>query len=292
MKVILPALAFLLVNVLAIAQTDEYPYPPLSALSKISQNVGNTLVDVEYERPSARKRKVFGELVPWNKVWRTGAGYCTKIRFDKPVIVEGQPVGPGYYSLFTIPNPETWTVILNRDTTLYGSSFYNADKDIARFTVMSNTTERYYETLTIDIDLIPNNARMYISWVNTQVAFDILTSTDEEMMRYIQDEVISGKSRDPNIYAGAAEYMLYQGINLHEAVRLADKALQLDKNSWAGNVKLKLYETMGYYEEAIQMVKQGLDVTRKGKYEREKDQLERIAELEAILNRLEKKQRQ
>jgi tetratricopeptide (TPR) repeat protein len=206
--------------------------------------------------------------------------------------VEGQPVGPGYYSLFTIPNPETWTVILNRDTTLYGSSFYNADKDIARFTVMSNTTERYYETLTIDIDLIPNNARMYISWVNTQVAFDILTSTDEEMMRYIQDEVISGKSRDPNIYAGAAEYMLYQGINLHEAVRLADKALQLDKNSWAGNVKLKLYETMGYYEEAIQMVKQGLDVTRKGKYEREKDQLERIAELEAILNRLEKKQRQ
>jgi tetratricopeptide (TPR) repeat protein len=289
MKVILFATALILVNIFARAQSDEYPYPSLSPIGKISQKIGNTLIDVEYERPSARKRKIFGELVPWNKVWRTGAGQCTKIRLDKPVIVEGQPIPVGYYSLFTIPNPETWIVILNKDTTLYGSYFYNPKNDIARFTVIPNTIERYYETLTIDIDLIPNNARMYISWVNTQIAFNILTSTDEEIMRYIRKEVITGNSTEPNIYAGAAEYMLYQRLNLHEALRLADKAIQL-KSGWAENVKLKLYETMGHYDEAIEMIKQGIEATKRGKYEREKDRADRIVELETILNRIKNKQ--
>lgn len=92
MKVILFTAMWIVANIFAIAQSD-YPYPSLSPLGKISQQVGNTVIDIEYERPSARKRKIFGELVPWNKVWRTGAGYCTKIWFDKPVIVEGQPGG-------------------------------------------------------------------------------------------------------------------------------------------------------------------------------------------------------
>lgn len=290
MKVILFAVALILANICAVAQSD-YPYPSLSPLGKISQQVGTTLVEIEYERPSVRKRKIFGELVPYNKVWRTGAGSCTKIRFHKPVLVEGQPIPAGYYSLFTIPNPETWIVILNKDTTLYGSFFYNPKNDIARFTVIPSTIERYYETLTIDIDLIPNDARIYISWVNTQIAFDILTATDEEIMSYIREEVISGKSTDPDIYAGASEYMLYQGLDLYEALRLANKAIQLDRNSWAGNVKLKLYERIGYYDEAIEMIKHAIEATKKGKYEREKDRADNLNELEITLNRIKNKQR-
>jgi hypothetical protein len=290
MKIILFVIALVLANICAVAQSD-YPYPSLSPPGKISQQVGTTLVEIEYERPSVRKRKIFGELVPYNKVWRTGAGSCTKIRFHKPVLVEGQPIPAGYYSLFTIPNPETWIVILNKDTTLYGSFFYNPKNDIARFTVIPSTIERYYETLTIDIDLIPNDARIYISWVNTQIAFDILTATDEEIMSYIREEVISGKSTDPDIYAGASEYMLYQGLDLYEALRLANKAIQLDRNSWAGNVKLKLYERIGYYDEAIEMIKHEIEATKKGKYEREKDRADNLNELEITLNRIKNKQR-
>lgn len=285
MKVILFTAACIWANIFAIAQGD-YPYPSLSPLCRISQQVGNTVIDIEYERPSARKRKIFGELVPWNKVWRTGAGYCTKIKFDKPVIVEGQPVPIGNYSLFTIPNPEAWIVILNKDTTLYGSSFYNPENDIARFRVIPNSIERYYETLTIEVDLIPNNARIYISWVNTQIAFDILTSTDEEIMSYIKEEVISGNSTDANIYAGAAEYLLYQGVNLQEALKLTDKAILLDKKSWAGNVKLKLYLAMGHDDEAIEMIEQEIKSTKESKYEREKDRTDRIEELNIILIRI------
>ncbi len=95
MKDILLTVGLLWISIQAIARTD-YPYPALSPPGKLSQIAGNTFIEVEYERPSARKRKIFGEVVPWNKVWGTGAGCCTKIRFDRPVRVKGQQI-PGEY---------------------------------------------------------------------------------------------------------------------------------------------------------------------------------------------------
>jgi tetratricopeptide (TPR) repeat protein len=268
----------------------DYPYPSLSPLGKIYQQIGTTQVEVDYERPSVRKRRIFGELVPWNKVWRTGAGYCTKLRFNKAVIVEGQNVPAGYYSLFTIPNPESWIIILNKDTTLYGSSFYSSELDVARFVVIPTQTERHYEALTIEIDLIRNNGKFYLSWANTQISFDLLTSTDKEIMRFINDQVAANKTEDANLYAGAAEYLLYQGQDLYQALRLANKAVQLNKNSWAGNVRVKLYETLGYYDEAIKNLEQQIDAAKKGKYEREKDRQDRIKELETAIARIRSKQ--
>ena len=111
------------------AQDREYPYPSLSPKGTISQTVGNTLITIEYERPSVRKRQIFGGLVPWNNVWRTGAGSCTKISFDKSVVVEGQRIEAGNYSLLTIPNQKKWIIILNKDTSLWGSYNYDSKKD-------------------------------------------------------------------------------------------------------------------------------------------------------------------
>jgi tetratricopeptide (TPR) repeat protein len=290
MNYYLSFVALTLLTISSYAQNDQRNYPSLSPLSKIFQQIGTTQVEVEYERPSVRKRKIFGELVPWNKVWRTGAGYCTKIRFSKHVIVEGQNVPAGYYSLFTIPSPESWIVILNKDTTLYGSSFYNSQLDVARFVVIPTRSERHYETLTIEIDLIPNNGRFYISWENTRISFDILTTTDEETMRFINEQVASNKGKDADLYAGAAEYLPYQGKDLYLALSLANKAMQLDKNSWAVNVRLKLYETLGYYDELIKNFEQEIDVTKKAKYESEKDRQAKIKELEATVARIRSKQ--
>ena len=160
LKTTIVTLLFLAYTSLAFGQVE---YPSLSPKGRIEQVVGNTNVEIEYERPSVRNRVVFGGIVPWNKVWRTGAGYCTKISFDKPVIIGGQTVNPGKYTIFTIPNPDRWIVILNSNTTLYGSFNYNPEKDITRFIVRPTKSQRFYETLTFDIDLIPNNARIFIS---------------------------------------------------------------------------------------------------------------------------------
>lgn len=284
MKHYLLSLALTLVTIFGYAQ-DDYPYPPLSPYAKIYQQIGTTYMEVHYERPSVRKRRIFGELVPWGKVWRTGAGYCTKLRFSKSVIVEGQSVPAGYYSLYTIPKPESWIVILNRDTTLYGASFYNPEFDVARFVVIPTSTERFYETLTIDIDLIPNDARFYLSWANTQISFDIHTTTDEEIMALIEEQLASNKSTDPQIYAGAAEYLLYRGQDLFMALKFANKALKIDKNSWAINVKMKLCEILGY-NDAIKNMQLDIDEAKKAKYAREKDRQDKIKELERALARI------
>ena len=117
---------------------------------------------------------------------------------------------------------------MNKDTSLYGSYDYQAVEDIARFVAIPQTTSRYYETLTFDIDLIPNHAMIYLSWEHTQVAFEVETTTDVEIEQYIQNELLTGKKKASNLYAGAAEYHFYQGTNVEEAHNLADKALGID----------------------------------------------------------------
>lgn len=114
--------------------------PSLSPLTELRQNVGNTTVSIEYERPAARGRQVFGGLIPYGKVWRTGAGHCTKLTFSRKAWINNQAVTAGKYSLFTIPTEQEWTIILNRDTTLYGSSDYNPTMDVIRFRVPAHSS--------------------------------------------------------------------------------------------------------------------------------------------------------
>jgi tetratricopeptide (TPR) repeat protein len=268
----------------SIIAQDEYPYPSLSPQGRIFQKVGNTSIQIDYERPSARKRKIFGALVPWNRVWRTGAGKCTKIIVDQPIKIGGQQLEKGAYSFFTIPNPHEWIVILNKDTSLYGSYDYNPENDVARFVVIPQTTHRYYETLNFDIELIPNNARIYLSWENTQLSFEVETTTDESIEILIEKELLTGKERNSDIYAGAAEYYLYQGVNLFEAIALANKALEMDKNNaWARDLKVRIYKRLKLYDKALLEMEKALDEVKAAEYENEKD---RRRELESLNDRI------
>src|SRR5690242_7898509 len=94
-------------------------FPDLSPKGIVKQIVGLSTIEVNYERPAARGRKIFGDLVPFDKLWRTGAGNCTKIKFSSPVTITGKKIAAGTYSLLSIPNLLQWTIILNSDTTLY-----------------------------------------------------------------------------------------------------------------------------------------------------------------------------
>lgn len=196
-------LALLLTSVDLIAQTH---FPDLSPHGNIRQKIGVTTISVIYERPAARGRKIFGELVPHGKLWRTGAGNCTKIKFDEHVLIKNKLIEAGTYSLFTIPGEQEWTVILNGDTTLYGTGGYDERKDVVRFTAKSEPTSRYYESFTIDIDVIPNNAELNISWENTRAYFEIETETDKRIAKMVNDQLLSGKIKDPQTLAMRAEY--------------------------------------------------------------------------------------
>ena len=254
----------------------QMEWPSLSPEGTLTQVVGNTTISIRYERPAARGRKIFGELVPWGKVWRTGAGYCTRIRFSQPVRVGNQWVEAGTYSLFTLPQPDQWRVMLNTDTTLYGSYDYDPDKDVARFKVIPTTSQRYYESLTLDLDVIPNSARLYISWTDVQVSFDIEIRDDKEIMAYIETELLTGKSQDPEELNMASDYLYYQRQDLYRALALAEKAEELDpKSGFAVTLQVLIYEEMGYYEKALEALKRDWAITEQKDLSEKDKQVER-----------------
>lgn len=243
----------LLFLVLGIGESSaQHIFPNLSPKGRIEQRVGLTDIKIEYERPAARGRKVFGNLVDYGKLWRTGAGNCTKISFNQPVTIANTSIQPGTYSIFTIPGKTEWTVILNTDTSLYGNSGYNQQKDVIRFKVTPTTTSRYFESFTIDLDIVPNNALLYLSWEKTQISFRIETETEKNVTNFISQQLLSNQSTNTDDYANAAEYHYYLGKDLYLALTLINKAVQLKNESWYYRQKIDILEKLKKYKEAIE----------------------------------------
>lgn len=230
-------LALLLLPAIALAQ-----FPSLSPSSTIEQQIGSTQVRVVYERPATRGRKIFGSLVPYKELWRTGAGNCTKVSFSEKVVIGKTSVEPGTYSLFTIPDVTSWTIILNKDTSLYGTGNYSESKDVLRLNVPVQSSSRTYESFTIDIDIVPNNLIIYLSWVNTQVGFAVQTIVDKVSMDFITEELLTGKSKDPQAYGTAAEYLYYLGRDPDVALDLVQRGLALKKEPWLSRLKSDIIE--------------------------------------------------
>jgi hypothetical protein len=143
--------------------------------SAFTQQFGSSEIQVAYARPLARERKIFGGLVPFDTIWRTGANDCTVLAFKEEVIIGNKIMPAGKYALFTIPNKDEWTIILNSDTTLHGVNGYDMKKDLHRFKVKPVKSERFYETFTIEInDFTPNgDAFLNLIWENTIVAIQL-----------------------------------------------------------------------------------------------------------------------
>ena len=170
MKKILIINVLLFVSGFALAQQPAKKPSP-SSEAAFTQQFGDSEIQVQYARPLARGRKIFGALVPFDSLWRTGAGECTMFSIKEDVIIGGKKLGAGKYSLFTIPTANDWTIILNSDVSLHGTGGYDAQKDVHRFTAKSMKTDRFYETFTIEInDIMPNgDASLNLIWENTLV---------------------------------------------------------------------------------------------------------------------------
>ena len=228
MKSILLLLALLL-TAPGFAQ-QQLMIPALSPPGRVIQQIGFTTIEVYYERPAARGRsekEIFGSVVPFGKVWRTGAGNCTTLAFSTEVIINNKKIPKGKYALFTIPGKKDWTVILNTDTLAYGAYSYNESKDVIRIGLKARRTDRYYEALTIDVDFIPNDARIYISWLNTQIAFDVRTGLDQEILSFIHDNLISQDSDNPDLYESAIVYYLWHRQDRNQLMKFINRGISL-----------------------------------------------------------------
>ncbi len=149
--------------------------PAKSPEAAFTQQFGDSEIQVAYARPLVRGRKIFGELVPFDTIWRTGAKDCTTLAFQEEVIMGNKIMPAGKYALFTIPNKEEWTIVLNSDTTLHGATGYDINKDLHRFKVKSLKSDRFYETFTIEINDFTTRGEAFLNliWENTMVPIQL-----------------------------------------------------------------------------------------------------------------------
>jgi len=142
---------------------------PASPQATVEGKVGAAKVKIVYCQPSARGRKIMGGLVPYGEVWRTGANDATTIEFDKPVKIEGKDLAAGKYALFTIPNENQWTIIINKESKQWGAFKYKKEEDVLRVDVKPTKTDSPVEAFNISL----GKDEVLMKWENTAVAFKV-----------------------------------------------------------------------------------------------------------------------
>lgn len=255
-------LLFLLLSVVAVAQIN---LPPSSPLFEIKGTVGFAEVKVVYSGPSARGRKVAGNLIPYNEVWRTGANASTKISFTDEVKIDGHPVAAGTYALYTLFTEEKATIILSKDLSLWGSIGYDQKNDVLRFDVPVKHTSSHYETFTFSFsDVTTQSANLNLKWENIKVMFNIESEVDSRVMAEIETKVIKGKATDANTLYYAAEYYYTTERDPRQALDWISSAIAAsDKEQyWIFLLQARLQARLKMNKEAIATAKKSIELSR------------------------------
>jgi hypothetical protein len=230
------------------AQGLKVPAPSPSQTIKQSFGLGD--ISVEYSRPAVKGRVVFGDLVPYGKVWRTGANAATKLTFSDDISFGDVPVKAGTYALYTIPGKSTWTVMLYSDLTLGGNTAdYNQEKEVARISVPAKYTEAKTESFTINIAKVkPTTATLELLWENTRVPIKIATEIDGKVMKNID----AAMANDTRPYFQSASYYFDNNKDLSKAKMWVEKATEQNpKAYWVRLLKAKIELKMGDKKAAI-----------------------------------------
>ena len=230
------------------AQTLKVPAPSPSQTIKQSFGLGD--ISVDYSRPAVKGRVIFGDLVPYGKIWRTGANAATKLTFSDDVMFGDMPVKAGTYALYSIPGKMAWTLMLYSDLTLGGNvADYNKEKEVARITVPSKTMESKTESFTINIAKVkPTTATIELMWDYTKVSIKIATEIDSKVMKNIDASL----ANDTRPYFQAASYYYDNDKDLSKAKMWVEKAAdQNPKAFWVRMLKARIELKMGDKKAAI-----------------------------------------
>jgi len=260
-KIIYFALAFA-VSIPMLAQIQS---PQPSPAAKIMQKVGLTDVTVEYSRPSMKGRTIMGNLVPFDKMWRTGANQNTMISFSTDATIAGSTLKAGKYAVFTKPGESSWDVYFYTDTNNWGTpQEWDESKVAAMYTAEVMTMEMPVETFTITIDDLHNNgATLGILWENTYVGVPFTVPSKEMTMKSIES-VMAGPSG--NDYFAAASYYYQEGGDLEQAKKWVDKAVSMNSDAfWMMRLQSLIYAKMGDKKGAIEAAKKSLAVAKAAK---------------------------
>jgi hypothetical protein len=240
---------------------QELVLPRPSPNAKLTQTVGLTDITVEYSAPTVKGRKIWGDLVPYDKMWRAGANSATKVTFSKDVKIVGKPIPAGSYSFFAIPTKKTWTIVFNKEANQPGTgTSYKPEQDILRV-VVTPTAAPMRERLGYQIlDFTDSKANLTLEWEKLRVAVPVELDTEAQVAANIQ--AYGADTWRP--YSNAARYMLETKKDYDAGLALVEKSLAI-KEDWL-NVwtKAQLLAAKGKYKEAYPLAQKANDLGSKG----------------------------
>lgn len=245
-------------SIAANAQTIKTPPP--SSTQTIKQEFGIGSIELSYSRPNVKSRKVFGDLVPFGQVWRTGANGATTLTFSEEVMVGGTKVPPGKYGLLSIPDKAEWTFILTKQTNVTSPGAYKQESDLVRVKAKPMTTTSPQETLTMQFaNVKPASTELQIMWDNQVVSLPINTDVDTKIMAQIDDAF----NKDNRPYFQSAMYYLDNGKDMNKALAWFDKAVEMQPNAyWIHHQRANALVKLGRKDEAKKTAQKSMDLAK------------------------------
>lgn len=247
------SLAVLLIFSAIIANSQQLVFPRPSPKATVSQTIGVSEVTITYSRPGVKGRVIWGELVPYDKVWRTGANEATTISFSDTAMLEGHKLNPGTYMLATIPSKNEWTIIINSKKDLWGAFGYDSTDDVLRVKVKPQEAE-FTERMRFDFsDLTDSTATIELRWEKVKVPFRIAFNTKA---------IVLAKARQTIRWQdmmNAAMYCVTNNFNHEEGLKWINLSLAIEENYSNLRIKARLLEQMGKKKDAIALMEKALE---------------------------------
>lgn len=259
MKKIISTIA---ISISILAASAQLKTPAPSPTQTIKQDFGLASIEVVYSRPGVKGRKIFGDLVPWNKVWRTGANAATRIKFNDDVTIGGKLLKAGEYALYTIPNENEWDIIINKGSANWGTD-YKQEDDIFRVKARSSKLNEAVESFTMQFANVKSTSTdLQIMWDKTIVSVPITTEIDKKIMGQINTLL----NKDNRPYFQAATYYLDNGKDLNQALAWFDKAIEQNPQAfYMYYQKANTLAKLGRKNEAILTAQKSMELARQQK---------------------------
>jgi hypothetical protein len=250
---------FSVISTASYAQGIKMPAP--SPGQSIKQDFSLSSVEVKYYRPTVKGRKIFGDVVPFGKLWRTGANSPTTVTFNEDVKIAGQPLKAGTYQLLSIPSPYSWEIIFNKGTN--GVFNYKPEEDVLKVKIASSALTQSVESFTIHFaNVISNKMDLVLSWDKVSVTIPIETEIDAKIVSSI-DKAMAADTRP---YFESASYYFETGRDLNKALEWVAKAIEANSNAyWIWHLQAKIQAKAGNKVGAKASAEKSLALAKEGK---------------------------
>lgn len=245
------------------AADAQVAMPQPSSTQTIKQDFGMGSIELTYSRPNAKGRKVFGDLVPYTKLWRTGANGATKIKFTDVVELGGKKIDTGTYVLYTVPGVDSWEIILNKGVKNWGVDGYKETEDVVRFRVVPAKLKTKVESFTMQFaDIKPESCELQLLWEKTTVSIPVTTNIKDRLKAQID----AALQTDKKPYWQATQFYNEYENNQIKALEYCSKAIEgNDKAYWMWLYKAKIQKEMGDMAGAKESATRSMELAKEAK---------------------------